>query len=111
MADAYRITDQFVAYFITLTVIDWVDVFARKEYKEILIDNLRFCIENKGLRVYEFVIMSNHLHAIVSSDKLPLSDIIRDFKKFTAKRIIEQILNSGESRKECLPAEATLYPN
>ena len=49
--------------------------------------------------------MSNHLRAIVSSDKLPLSDIIRDFKKFTAKLIIEQILNSGESRKECLPAE------
>jgi REP element-mobilizing transposase RayT len=100
MADAYRIKDQFAAYFITLTVIDWVDVFTRKEYKEILIDGLQYCIKNKGLHVYEFVIMSNHLHAIVSSDKLPLSDIIRDFKKFTAKRIIEQILNSGESRKE-----------
>lgn len=41
--------------------------------------------------MYEFVIMSNHLHAITSSDKLPLSDVIRDFKKFTAKQIIEAI--------------------
>ena len=102
MADAYRIKDQHVAYFITLTVIDWVDVFTRKEYKDILIDSLKYCIANKGLQVYEFVIMSNHLHAIISSDKLPLSDIIRDFKKFTAKQIIEQITNSNESRKEWL---------
>ena len=85
MADAYRIKDQHVAYFITLTVIDWVDVFTRKEYKDILIDSLKYCIANKELRVYEFVIMSNPLHAIVSSDKLPLSDIIRDFKKFYFK--------------------------
>src|SRR5215203_1091562 len=102
MADAYRIKDQFVAYFITLTVIDWVDVFTRKEYKDVLIDSLNYCIASKGLQVYEFVIMSNHLHAIVSSDKLLLSDIIRDFKKFTAKQIIEQIINSNESRKEWL---------
>jgi len=102
MADAYRIKDQYTAYFITLTVIDWVDVFTRKVYKDILIDSLKYCIANKGLHVYEFVIMSNHLHAIVSSDKLPLSDIIRDFKKFTAKQIIEQITNSSESRKEWL---------
>lgn len=52
---------------------------------------MKYCIANKGLQVYEFVIMSNHLHAITSSDKLPLSDVIRDFKKFTAKQIIEAI--------------------
>ena len=102
MADAYRIKDQHAAYFVTLTVIDWVGVFTRKEYKDILIDSLKYCIANKSLCVYEFVIMSNHLHAIVSCDKLPLSDIIRDFKKFTAKQIVEQIANSNESRKEWL---------
>ena len=93
---------QIGAYFITLTVIDWVDVFTKKEYKDILIDSLKYCIINKGLHVFEFVIMSNHVHAIVSSDKMPLSDIISDFKKFTAKQIIEQITNSNESRKEWL---------
>lgn len=100
MADAYRIKDQYKAYFITLTVIDWVDVFTRKEYKDILVDSLNFCIQQKGLQVYEFVIMSNHLHAIISSDKAPLSDIIRDLKKFTAKKIIEAIITGNESRKE-----------
>jgi len=102
MADAYRFKDQYAAYFITLTVIDWVDIFTRKEYKDITIDSLKYCIEHKGLNVHEFVIMSNHLHAIVSSNKEPLSNIIRDFKKFTAKRIIEAIQSINESRREWL---------
>jgi len=59
MADAYRIKDQHTAYFITITVIDWVDVFTKKEYKDVVIDSLKYCIQTKGLHVYEFVIMSN----------------------------------------------------
>src|SRR4051794_11838721 len=102
MADAYRIKDQFTAYFITLTIIDWLDVFTRKEYKDIVIESLNYCMEEKGLQVYEFVIMSNHLHLIVFSSKEPLSGIIRNFKKFTAKRIIEYIQNMNESRREWL---------
>jgi REP element-mobilizing transposase RayT len=102
MADAYRIKDQYTAYFITITVIDWVDVFTRKDYRDIIVDSLNYCIASKGLHVYEYVIMSNHLHAIVSSDNIPLSDIIRDFKKFTAKKIIATIQEMDESRKEWL---------
>ena len=67
-----------------------------------MIDSLNYCIQHKGLQVYEFVIMSNHMHLIISSDKEPLSDIIRDFKKFTAKRIIEAVQTIGESRREWL---------
>jgi putative transposase len=81
MADAYRIKHQHVAYFITLTVIDWVDIFTRKEYKDILIDSLKYCIQNKGLHVYEFVTISNHMHPIVSSDKLPLKRYYKRFQK------------------------------
>lgn len=102
MADAYRIQDQYTAYFITLTIIDWVDVFTKKEYKDIVINSLHNCIQNKGLQVYAFVIMSNHLHLIISSGKEPLSGIIRDFKKFTAKRIIDAIQTVNESRREWL---------
>ncbi len=61
---------------------------------------MQYCIQHRGLQVYEFVIMSNHFHAIVSSDKIPLSDIIRDLKKFTAKKIIDTITNGDESRRE-----------
>jgi REP element-mobilizing transposase RayT len=43
--------------------------------------------------------MSNHIHLIAKSETQDLSDILRDFKKFTSKRIIEKIEESSESRK------------
>ncbi len=57
-------------------------------------------MREKGFQIYEFVIMLNHLHLTVASDKVPLSDITCNFKKFTAKKIIEAIAIGNESRKE-----------
>lgn len=99
----YKILDQHGLNFVTLTVVDWVDVFVRKAYKDIVLDSLRYCQKEKGLVVYAYVIMSSHVHLIVEASKpeIPLSDILRDFKKFTAKQILHEIENSGkESRKE-----------
>jgi putative transposase len=103
MADTYKIKDQFATHFITCTVQQWVDVFTRKDYVDILLDSIRFCQTNKGLQVFAWVIMSNHIHLIVKSNKEPLSDIIRDFKKFTASKIVNAIAtNPKESRKSWL---------
>ncbi len=72
-------------YFVTLTIVEWIDVFSRPAYKHIIIDSLNFCITNKGLKVYGWCLMSIHLHMISSgSEGNNLSDIIRDFKKFSA---------------------------
>ncbi len=62
--DRYKITDQNAIYFLTFTVIDWVDVFTKKDYKQELVDSMNYCIKEKGLIVYSWVIMSNHMHAI-----------------------------------------------
>lgn len=97
--NGYNINDQTKAHFITSTVIDWVDVFSRKVYRDIVIESLDFCIQNKGMILYGYVIMSNHIHLIVQSKDGKLSDLIRDFKKFTAKRILERIENEPESRR------------
>lgn len=49
--------------------------------------------------------MSNHLHLIASAgDEGSLSDILRDFKKFTSKELIKTIKEVPESRRDCLPA-------
>jgi REP element-mobilizing transposase RayT len=90
-------------FFVTLTAVGWIDVFTRKEYSDELIKNLNYCIDNKGLLVYEFCIMPSHLHIICEAKKGSLGAIMRDFKSFTAKRIIQQIQeNPQESRKEWL---------
>jgi REP element-mobilizing transposase RayT len=56
----------------------------------------------KGLEIFAFVIMSNHVHLLARSQNDNLSDIIRDFKRHTSKKIIETIELIGESRREWL---------
>ena len=100
MKEGYVIRDQTLPHFITATVVDWIDVFTRQAYRDIVIESLDYCIKNKGMILYGYVIMSNHIHLIIQSEEGKLSDLIRDFKKFTAKSILEKIQNSPESRKE-----------
>ncbi len=97
----YYISDQNAVHFITCTVIQWVDVFSRKDYRDIIVDSLNYCIESKGLNVHAWCLMSNHLHLIVSCrEDQKLSDLIRDFKKYTSGMIIQAISNNQyESRK------------
>lgn len=100
-ADNYFINDQNAVYFLTFTVVDWVDVFTRKEYKVVIADSLNYCIANKGLEVFAWCLMSNHLHLVCkANENSRISDIIRDFKKFTAKTILEIIKTEPESRRD-----------
>ena len=67
MKEGYVIRDQKLPHFLTATIIDWVDVFSRKVYKDCIIECLDYCIKNKGMVLYSYVIMSNHIHMIVQS--------------------------------------------
>ena len=102
-SEDYSIGDQNAVYFLTFTIIDWVDIFTRSCYKKVIVDSLNYCIENKGLTIYAWCLMTNHIHLIAkANDGFQLSEIIRDFKKFTAKKIIDMIKEGPESRKEWL---------
>ena len=97
----YKIRNQAEAHFITFTVVEWVDVFARKDYRDIVFESIKHCQDKKGLLLHAWCIMSNHLHLIVSAKNNDLSDILRDFKKFTSKQIIKAISEiKQESRRE-----------
>ena len=101
MSDKYLTTNPEGIYYVTLTVVDWVDVFTRPVYKEILIDSLKYCQIEKGLIIYAWCLMSNHIHMIISAKQdNNVSDILRDFKKFTSKRIVKTIKKELESRKD-----------
>lgn len=104
-AGGYRITDQYTTYFMTFTIVGWVDLFTRKECCQILIDSFNYCKEKKGLILYAYVIMGSHVHLLASAayDSVGLSAIIRDYKTFTSKMIIEWITdNKQESRRAWL---------
>lgn len=81
MSTKYTFSDSNLLHFVSFTVVDWIDVFTRIIYKEIVVDSLRYCRKNKGLELYGWVIMTNHLHMIISATGNSLSNIMRDFKK------------------------------
>ena len=88
-------------YFITFTVVHWLDVFTRIEYKNIVVDILNYYIDNNKVEIYSYVIMSNHIHLICSTEEpFKLSDVLRDFKKHTSKQIIKSIENNTKESKK-----------
>ncbi|CAD0005215.1 REP-associated tyrosine transposase [Flavobacterium salmonis] len=102
MSEKYKVIDSTVPTFITITVVDWVDLFIRSVYCDILDESLNYCIKEKGLSVHAYVYMSSHIHLIVTAPDGELQNIVRDFKKFTSKKIIEAIKEHPESRGEWL---------
>ena len=90
--DGYKIRDQQAVHFITFATVQWVDVFTRSDYANIVVDSLSYCQKEKGLEIYAYCIMPSHVHLICrADDNTPLSDVMRDFKKFTSKKIVKTI--------------------
>lgn len=101
MPTGYQITDQKGLYFLTFVVVDWIDILSRKMYVDIILESLKYCRKNKGLKLWSYVIMTNHVHLIMSTEHGNLSDVIRDFKRFTATEIMKRIReNKRESRRK-----------
>ena len=89
MRSRYLIHEPDRAHFITCTIVEWLPVFNSAACCEIVVNSLAYCQKQKGLKIYAWVILDNHLHAILAA--LDLSSVLRDFKSFTALKIIEQL--------------------
>ncbi|HEY3403250.1 MAG TPA: transposase, partial [Ohtaekwangia sp.] len=102
MSEKYKVRDHNKPYFITFAVECWVDVFTRQAYKDILLDSLRFCQNEKGLIIYAWCLMTNHIHLMIGRNgEKNMDSIIRDFKKYTSVHICKAIENnSSESRRQ-----------
>ncbi|MBC7749292.1 MAG: transposase [Methylotenera sp.] len=101
MSTKYKATTTEECYFITITTVGWIDVFTRLNQKYNIISALNYCQQNKGLEIYAYVIMSSHIHLLCkATDGFILSDVIRDFKKFTSKKILQICIEEPESRRE-----------
>ncbi len=80
-----------------------MDVFTRNEYRDMLVESLKHCQAKKGLEIYAWVIMTNHIHLIAGSRRNAIEEIIRDFKKYTSVQLCRAIESSStESRKDWL---------
>jgi len=104
MSRNYKFYNPEGMYFVSFAVIEWIDVFTRKEYRDIILESLRYCQKEKGMEIYSWCIMSNHIHLIFRSSKGTKPEkILGDFKRYTSKTIVKSIIdNPKESRKEWL---------
>jgi REP element-mobilizing transposase RayT len=101
MSVRYKFKDQSKIYFVSFSVINWIDVFVRNEYKNILLDSIRFCQKEKQLEVYGWCIMTSHVHLIIGTQGEKLENIMRDMKSHTSRTIKKAIKdNIQESRRE-----------
>ena len=103
MSTKYKATIPEKAYFITITTVNWVDLFTRLQQRMVIVDSLNYCSEFKDLEIYSYCIMPSHLHILCkSTNEDALYKIVRDFKKFTSKKIIATIESETESRRDWL---------
>lgn len=103
MSRAYKFRDQSKPYFVSFATVHWIDLFTRKKYCYTIIDSLEYCQKEKDLILYAWCIMPSHLHLIIGTRENPLQNILRDFKRFTSKKLKSEIINHPqESRKKWL---------
>jgi putative transposase len=89
MRSRYGVAELGSPHFVTSTVVSWLPVFTTANHCDIIVESLEYCRQHKGLEIYAWVILDNHIHAILAAPDL--SRVMADFKRHTAQRIIEQL--------------------
>ncbi|MEQ9167596.1 MAG: transposase [Fulvivirga sp.] len=101
MGRKYKFHNKEGLYFVSFATVYWIDVFTRELYFELVVEGMDFCRKNKGMEIYAWCIMPNHIHLVFRAKDNNPGDLMRDFKTYTSKKIQKLIAeNIQESRKE-----------
>lgn len=103
MSRKYKFHNKSGVYFVSFATVYWIDVFTRQLYFDILADSINYCRAEKCMELYAYCFMPSHLHFIFRSSNDKPMQLLQDYKKHTAKKVIAAIENNPqESRKELL---------
>jgi len=97
MSEKYKASDPDLPYFVTFSIIEWMPLFRTSRYADIIVNSIRYCMDNKGLELFAYCIMPTHLHMIIRAVGKGPGPIIRDLKKFTSGEIIRILENDDEN--------------
>lgn len=100
MAETHHIVNQSGTYYLTWRVYRWVDIFINSKYCDIITDAFTYCRLHKGLNIYAYVIMTNHVHCVISAKENNLSDVLRDLKRHTSNSLLKKLINTENSRTD-----------
>ena len=103
MSRKYKFHNKEGLYFVSFATVYWIEVFTRQVYLDILAESVAYCRKEKGMELYCYCFMPSHVHFIFRSSLGQPSELLRDFKRHTSKKVLAAIENNGqESRKEWL---------
>jgi REP element-mobilizing transposase RayT len=100
----YAIKEAGATYFVTSTIVAWLPVFISAACCDIVVESLLHCREHKGLKIYAWVILDNHFHAILSAPDL--AGTLTDLKRYTARALLAQI---EKEKREWLLNQLAFY--
>jgi len=83
----YRIFETEYPYFLTCTIVGWLPVFTRPEAVEIVLESWRYLQRERGMKLFGYAILENHLHMIASAPELGTA--MQNYKSYTARRIVD----------------------
>jgi REP element-mobilizing transposase RayT len=95
MRDRWKFYESRYPYFMTCTVVGWLPVFTRPTVVQIIADSWKYLQAKRGVTIYAYVVMENHLHWIAQMPD-PGKDA-GDFKSFTARTIIDHLIDKREA--------------
>ena len=79
-------------FFVTATIVDWVRILKKKQYRDIVLNSLKWLHTNDRIKLYAFVIMPNHLHFISKpTDEYSINQILQIFSSFTAHEFLKNL--------------------
>jgi len=103
MSSKYKFHNKSGLYFVSFATVHWIDVFTRQVYFNVLADSVSYCRAKKGKELFCYCFMPSHVHFIFGSSNEKPTELLRDYKKYTSKKIIGAIQNNPQkSRKEWL---------
>jgi putative transposase len=87
-------------HFVTTSIAGFIRVFCIGECADIVIDSIKFCKKKFKFDISVLVIMPHHIHIILTvPESIKLSDIMRDFKKYTSVAIKRFLKEKQEYEK------------
>ena len=81
--------------YFTANILEWKHLLKPNKFKDIIISSLDYLVQERRIKLFGFVIMTNHIHLVwqVQQGYHP-KDVQLSFMKFTAQMIIKELRNN-----------------
>ena len=84
-------------YFVTATICGWKNIFTEHQYAKPVLDSLEYLRSNRMIRLFAFVLMPSHLHALIKPGRQDISQALQTFGSYTAHQLLAELRNCGRS--------------